>query len=400
MTGFTDSPRYQHYIFLVILFFTETARGALFLTFLPLYLTKELGFNIALAGLAVSAHYLSETIGKPLAGSQYDAKGKPILILGLLLGACALICLYVFSYPVIIIFACAALGIGVSPLWPGIITEVAPVHADNRTTKVGMVFSTWLAGTGFGMVGINFLLFLGYQTCFLLIIATFIIAFMGAIIMLPPSRAAQHSTSSQEGMVQGVWKTLCKLAETPAVTRLLLPGMFLQTLSAGLLLPILPLFAESALQLNHDQYGLLLLAGGGATVLFLIPMGKLADKVGLKLLLTTGFLCTAVALGLLAIMGNQHNAFYLAMLVGLSYAAVLPAWNSLQAKCIPVERQATSWGIFATAEGLGVALGPALGGLVARGLGTNSTIFIATLLLISMFFFYLFYPVEKQIKNI
>ena len=387
----------KDYILLLMLFFAEFTRGAFFFTFLPLFSTENLDLKVTSAGFAVSAHYLAETLCKPFAGSHYDRKGKVVLLAGMLISMLSLTTIRLSPSPFVIIAASAIFGLGISPLWPGIITEVAPLNAPDRSLKIGMIFSTWLAGAGSGMVGINFLMDYSYEVSFNIIIAILILALLLAAFC--SCRSQKPALTQEVHLLSGIRETLRQFAQNPAVTNLLLPGMFLQTLAAGLLIPVLPIFARTKIGLNHDQYGLLLLAGGAAAIIFLVPMGKIADKIKLKFVLSTGFLFAATAMGLLSLIGNRNNALYLVILLGISYAVVLPAWNSLMAKAIPPERQATGWGVFAAVEGMGIAIGPALGGMAGRWLGIEFTILITTALLLSMSVFYLLNPVEKLFCN-
>jgi predicted MFS family arabinose efflux permease len=65
------------------------------------------------------------------------------------------------------------------------------------------------------------------------------------------------------------------------------------------------------------------------------------------------------------------------------------------AKVIPPDRQATGWGVFSTVEGMGIAAGPALGGLLASNFVISSALTVSTVLLALMSCFYFIYPVEK-----
>lgn len=377
---------------LLILFITEFSRGAFFLNFLPLYAVNHLGLSVAAAGFAVSAHYLTETLFKTVAGWQLDRLGRPVLLGGLFLSLAALLLIKNYPTPVVLVGASALFGLGVSPVWLGVISEVAPVRAQDRAARIGLVFTTWLAGAGSGLVCINFLMSRSFNLAFWFIIFLWAFALAAACFLVPAKHRTVESEPDTEG---GILQTMKRMSENRALTRVLIPGMFLQTLAAGLLVPVLPLFAQNKLGLDYDQYALLLMAGGATALVFMLPMGRLADRFTLKFLLSTGFGLSGLALGLIAYTTGILEVFLWTGLLGFSYAIVLPAWNSLLAKTIPADKQATGWGIFATIEGLGVAAGPALGGIVAKGMGIGATILATTIVLLAMALFYFLYPLEK-----
>ncbi len=374
---------------LAILFITEFARGAFFLSFLPLYTVKYLGLSITAAGFAVSAHYFTETASKTAAGWHFDRTGRPVLLIGLITSLASLLAMKLWPLPAILVVASALFGLGMSPVWLGVMSEVAPVQMPDRVNRIGLVFAAWLTGAGTGLVAVNFILHRGFELAFSLIIILWLVSVALTLFILPSRCRCKKQTS------QGITHSLARLAANPAVTRILIPGMFLQTFSAGLLLPVLPLFVQSQLGLSYGQYGLLLLAGGGTAVLGLLPMGMVVGRLTLNCLLAAGFGLSALCLALFTTSHGPQSAFPLAVLLGLSYAVILPTWNTLLARVIPPERQATGWGVFATIEGLGAAIGPALGSLVARYAGITAPIMLATVVLLLVALFYSFYPVEK-----
>ena len=130
-------------------------------------------------------------------------------------------------------------------------------------------------------------------------------------------------------------------------------------------------------------------------MLALIPMGKLADRMNIKIMLFTGFLSSSAALTGLALTRDRHAAFILVLVLGLAYGAVLPAWNSLLAGSIPPKQQATGWGLFSAVEGLGMSAGPVIGGFLAGGLSASQALLGAAGILSLMAFFYLIYPVAN-----
>lgn len=375
---------------ITILFLQEFVRGAFFFTFLPLYAVNHLGISVAAAGLFVSAHYLVETLCKGAAGWQLDRRGRPILLAGLSFGFAALIAMKLAPSPFTFLAGSALFGLGVSPVWLAVITGVAPVQLKDRAARMGIVFAAWLAGGGSGPVIINFFMSHDYNLAFTLLIFLWAAAFLIALATIPGA-----SSPIGKGAGYSLLNELKKIFRDRAVTRILLPGMFLQTLAAGVLVPLLPVYAQNNIGLNPNQYALLLLSGGCAAALSFLPMGRLSDRLRLKTLLGAGFGMSAFSLILFSSAHDARTAYLLAALVGFSYAMVLPAWNNLLAKVIPQEKQATSWGVFATIEGLGVAIGPALGGALASYGSMLSALIFSTTALAAMSCFYFLYPVEK-----
>jgi MFS family permease len=379
---------------LIVLFLIEFTRGAFFLTFLPLYAVNYLGISVASAGLAVSAHYLAETLFKGAAGWQLDRKGYPVLLLGLLLGLASLLAMKAWSFPAVLMLGSALFGLAVSPVWLAVISGIAPVQLKERATRMGLVFAVWLMGGGGGPVVINFFIARDYNMAFWLLIAIWAAALFVTITTIPVMES-----KASEGSGFSFWKEISLMADNQILKKVLLPGMFLQTMTGGLLLPLLPLYAQNIIGLSPNQYALLLLTGGAAAAISFLPMGRLADHVRLKMLLGCGFAMSAISLALFSFAREPRSVYLLAGLVGFSYAAVLPAWNNLLAKVIPPERQATGWGVFATVEGMGIAVGPALGGILAKNYGISSVLLLSTLLLAVMSCFYFLYPIEEIIAG-
>lgn len=386
----------KDFTLLAVLLLAEFSRGAFFLTFLPLYTTEYLGWTVATAGLAASVHYLAETLFKSFAGWQLDRSGRPVLLAGLLICLASLVLVGIHPHPVLLTVSSALFGMGYSPLWIAVITKVAPANRKNRSSRIGLVFTAWLAGMGSGLALISFFIPAGYNIAFLVIISFFLAAFIITLVCYPPVATGGSGAIKPP---EPVLRSIRRLASNRAVSGVLLPGMFIQTLSAGLLLPVMPVFARTRLDLSCDAYGLLVLAGGVAAVLFLVPMGRLADKISLKAFLFTGFACTSAALAGLAMVGNRRNAVIITLILGISYAAVLPAWNTLLARAVPPDREGTGWGIFSTIEGLGIAAGPALGGLLARCCGPVAALLAAAGMLSAIALFYLIYPIERFFRK-
>jgi MFS family permease len=179
---------------------------------------------------------------------------------------------------------------------------------------------------------------------------------------------------------------------------MILPGMIMQTAGASMLVPVLPSFAEKGLGLAGTQYSLLLTAGGVCAAAGLIPMGRLSDKLGGKhWFLIIGFAIFGIGLSLLASRLPFWYCLVIVVILGLSYAAILPAWNALLASFVPPNQEGLGWGLLATVEGIGGMVGPVAGGLIAASFSTSSVIWVSAALFGGIAFLYLLIPSSKLI---
>ncbi|WP_027717318.1 MFS transporter [Desulfovirgula thermocuniculi] len=394
MVPFANLSRQEWYT-LSVLFCTELVRGAFFLSFLPVYTVKHLGLPVTAAGLAVSAHYLTETAFKVLAGWHFDRLGKPVLLGGLGVSFLSLCTMRLWPHPGVLVAASAVLGLGFSPVWPAAMSEVAPVDMPGRVHRVGLVFAAWLGGAGAGLVGVNFILPKGVDLTFSLLI--FLWAAALALSPFIGVRAGGKETGRKEYFTE----PLVQILSNRAARYILVPSMFLQTFCAGLLVPVLPLFAQARLGLSPGQYGIFLLAGGCTAITCFLPAGFLIGRweARLRQFLGAGFAMGALCLAALTVVRGPAGAFMTAVFLGTAYGVILPAWNTLLARVIPPRYQATGWSVFTTIEGLGAALGPATGSFIARQAGLAAPFTVTALILLPIALFYLFYPLEKLLTS-
>ena len=257
-------------LFAVILFIVEFVRGAALISFLPIFGEKTLGLSLNIIGIALTAHYLTDTLLKMAIGYLLDRFSIRFVVhLGLLISLCGIV-LFQFAYlPWVFIAAAALYGVGISPIWIVCLTKVSEEH---RATQMGFLYTIWFVGIGSGPIVSNILLDYSTSFTYYLLLGLSFTSWILALFISNTRTSATVTLPIREQFVI--------LAERLRHMRLLLPGMVLQTMGAGMLIPILPSFAEDRLGLNGKQYSLLLLAGGALTVLGLIPLGRLSDKLG------------------------------------------------------------------------------------------------------------------------
>ncbi|WP_028612015.1 MFS transporter [Paenibacillus harenae] len=370
-----------------VLFLTETARSAFLLSFLPAY-AESLHISIAMVGAAVSVHYVADTLIKVVAGYILDRFPARFILHGfLLIGAIGLCLSYFGREPWMLICGAALLGIGVSPVW---LLVLSRVKESRRGTQMGSIYTVWLISLGLGPVAINFVIDRGFALSFWLMAGLWLVGWLVAA----GSNMEYKPAGSKR--VMPLMRQLERMRNNLILMKPLIPGMVLQTAAAGLLIPVLPAFASKHMNLSYSNYSLVLIAGGLFTVLFLIPMGRLSDKWGYRRFLIAGFAVLSLALFLLLYAYDFFSTVLLAALLGIAYSTVLPAWNALMSHYVQSDHKATDWGILSGVEGIGVMIGPIVGGWIASQYSEPVTIAVSATLLLAIAVFYLFNPIRGR----
>jgi MFS family permease len=372
-----------------VLFCTEFVRSAYLFSFLPNFAVNESGQTVALVGLAVSLHYTADTLIKCVAGYLLDRFSlRWLLPATFVLILSGLTVVFVSPYAWGIVAGSVMLGIGASPIW---LICLEKIRLTERAAQMGAIYTVWLACIGLGPITINLTFDYGFEPAFRLMVVLLFVGFIASFAINRTTPLYLQSVSFVD-QAAGLRRKLVQL-------KWLLPGMVLQMTAAGLLLPILPGFAADDLGLSQPQYSIMLISGGAGAMLFLVPMGKLADRLGLKQMLVTGFLSLTVALALLVVTTPPPAlTMLLAFMLGLSYSAVLPAWNAVLSYLVPEDQKGTGWGVLSGIEGIGIIIGPFIGGWISSQYTNVATISISIAMMAVLALFYLILPQHKLVS--
>ncbi|MFC5530252.1 MFS transporter [Cohnella yongneupensis] len=352
----------------VLLFLMEWVRGAFLISLLPTFAVDRWGISLTVIGTAVSVHYLTDNLVKGIAGLLLDRfSAKIVLHVGFVIALAGIVLLVAYHSPWILLIASGLLGLGFSPVW---IVCLSQISEEKRAEQMGMLYVFWLAGLGLGPLVVNFMLDYGYHASSLL----FAVMFVGGWLLVGKGREPVRTVALNNVPIR---KQLEQLWDRLKQSKALLPGMVLQTMAAGMLVPFLTTFAVDRLGLSHSQFSLVILTGGSFAVASLVPMGKWYDRTNSKWFLASGFGIFSLALFGLLFARSFLSVEVAAIMMGVSYAGLLPAWNALMAQHIPKESQGTGWGIFSTVEGMGIVVGPLIGSWLT-GIGSIALPFAAS----------------------
>ncbi len=232
---------------------------------------------------------------------------------------------------------------------------------------MGILMMAIFGGSAFGpLVGGVMADLMGYRAIFYVVGAVY---FMGGIIVLffvrenfVPVPKEQIATFSK----------LWKLMKSPQILPLLIVLCVL-AIGPSLLSPIIPLFVQ---QLSAKDAagaaGLAMGLMGVVTAISSIIAGRMGNRIDLKKMLIWGCLFTGV-LYLPPVFATTVFWFILLMaLSGVFNGGIMVPSNSLIALSVSQTEQGMAYGLQQSANSLGGALGPLLGGVLASTVGLKS----------------------------
>lgn len=369
---------------------------------LPLHLTERLGASVKLVGAVVAAFALVETVLKTAWGSVADRLGRrPMIIGGLVVSSVAPMIMAVLRTAWLFVPLRLIDGAGSSALWPAasaIIADTTP--PSRRATAMGALNMFFLAGLASGpalglfVVGFSGSYTAGFYLASLVLLAAALVAAvtlrgLGATHLLPPANGAEigyHVVAPNphlDEMVDG--------ARRSPLLLVMLVVAFVQMFGAGLLAPILVIYAKRVVGLSEHAMGTLFLILMLSIAAASLPSGRLADQWGKMRSVSWGMVLASAGMWILPLSPRVTVLATGAVLLGISYALSTPAWHALVSELAPPGRTGLAMGASQTAQGLGLVLGPLLGGVLwdefghrAPFLGAAALLTAGTVLLLVM----------------
>jgi MFS family permease len=156
-----------------------------------------------------------------------------------------------------------------------------------------------------------------------------------------------------------------RIREYPRQFWILVLCTFIDRIGMGIMCPFLMLYVTRKFDVSIAQAGVFLGLFSLADAVGRVLGGALTDRLGRKLMLILG-LAASASTSLLMGWANSIELFYgSALIVGLFASTGTPAQQAMVADLLPEERRSGGFGIIRVAFNLGVAIGAALGGLLA-----------------------------------
>ena len=141
--------------------------------------------------------------------------------------------------------------------------------------------------------------------------------------------------------------------------------IFLVGMGFSIIMPVLPYYAES-LGANAFQLGLLITVYAVCQFIFAPIWGTYSDRVGRKPVLLAGIFGFALTFILFAFANQLWQLYLIRMAGGIMSCATMPTAMAYVGDTTSLENRGKSMGLIGAAMGIGMIIGPAIGGLLSE----------------------------------
>ncbi|WP_096274536.1 MFS transporter [Paucisalibacillus globulus] len=138
--------------------------------------------------------------------------------------------------------------------------------------------------------------------------------------------------------------------------------MFLVMVGFGIIIPVLPFYAED-MGASPTELGLLMAVYSLMQFIFAPMWGRVSDRIGRKPVIMIGILGLSLSFFMLALSTELWMLFAARIVGGILSAANMPTVQAYVADITSEEDRAKGMGIIGAATGLGFICGPAIGGV-------------------------------------
>lgn len=345
------------------------------LSYLPALPSIE-AISLTLASVVITVHFVFDAATNAWLGFIMRKVGARWTMAGTYLLMAAAMSMIILSQDFfVLLIASALLGVSVCPIW---IFALANVDEATRGKDMGFIFFSWLAGLGSGMVLMNFIIGAAGEAAVVVIIGAVVLNILMYIFIPGKFKVIADDRGSGSG------KKRLPLKETFVILRRHMgniPGIMLQALGIGMLLPVLPTYITGLLELSFFEYTIFILVIFALVGFSMTVLSRGLDSYSSKftmLIICTGFFVYAVGIIWFSTLQTVWIIFLIVAFIGLSYGVMLPAWNKYLAGTIMDEKKSESWGLISSLQGMGAMIGPVVGGLTADIFGTVTATLVAS----------------------
>jgi MFS family permease len=350
----------------LVVVLVQIALGLVLFAVFQQYVPNRLDAGDAWGGYLLSAYGLARFASETPTGAIADRiERKLALLIGLAVMLPALAVMSAASEPLVFLGCAALMGIGTAFQWPATYALSADLYPPQRRgSVVGFLNLCQLAGFGIGALAGVFLVEHAVTALFLMALGVVFGAAAGALAGIPSVRGRRSSHDVPPPLtrppLREVWSwRIAVLALLVMVT----------TATVAMIVPAIRPYGEQQLDASFATVTIALIPGVVLAAAAYVPAGLAADRWGRTRPLFLGQ--ALVMAGMLIV--AETDVLPIAALGGAVIFAgnvfTVPAMNAAVMDLAPPSHRGTLIGFSVALSGLGLALGPALGGAITGSLG-------------------------------
>lgn len=334
-------------------------------------------------GLSQSASSLSLAIFAPIWGSLADGYGRKPMILRAMFGGAVLISLMALTTAPWQIFVLRTLqGCVTGTVAAATVFVASIVPRKEVGYRLGLLQMAIFLGNSIGpLFGGIVADTAGPRVNFL---ATgVILAFSGLLVLRFVTEEFVPSPKG-ESLLRNAVPDLSPLAKNPSLVALLVVTFSVQ-LANAIAVPILPLVVLNLTGVDQNLgtlSGLIIGAGSLTAALSAAVVGRVSGRLGYGRTLLG---CMAGAMVFYVLQGFAVTPMQLLWFrsgAGAFLGGALPSVNALIAQLCDPKKQGSTYGLSSSSSSIGMALGPAVGAVVATAAGYPSVFFVTAIILL------------------
>ncbi len=356
----------------------QAAVGVYFLSLVQQYLPQALNTGAAYPGYAMACYGVAKFLWQTPAGWMADRIGRRVtMVVGMAMSVPVLTLMMTIPDARVFLGLSALLGIGAATMWPAFMAHVGETTPHGRRARTMSALNiAQMAGIGLGtLAGVLMVDFVTYGAAFWACIGFNMLALLVVVRRIDApnvDRAPVEAPSLDRAIATDAWR--------PGIAMLAVIVLFL-TLGTSLHTPMIGAYTRDVLQVKMSYMALLFPLPAVAAGLALWKFGHLTDRVPRQVPLIAGMLVAAVCIFLLTQTRDPFLVANLVVLAGLAYAISIPAWGAAALDATDVGSRGLWLGALSAVQGLGVAGGQALGGVIGGVWGPLAPFKLAALLL-------------------
>jgi MFS family permease len=262
-------------------------------------------------------------------------------------------------------------------MWPAFMAYVGETTPHGRRARtMSLLNIAQMAGIGIGtLCGVLMVDFVTYGGAFWACIAFSLLA-LGVVVQ-------RLDGSNDRADAPAVVETKAEMSEarwTPGIAMLAVIVLLL-TLGTSLHTPMIGAYTRDVLHVKMSYMAMLFPLPAVAAGVAMWKYGRHADRFGRQVPLIGGLFVAAICIFALTLTRSPIIVVNLVVLAGLAYAISVPAWGAAALDATDVGSRGLWLGALTAVQGLGVAGGQALGGVIGGVWGPLAPFKLAALLL-------------------